>query len=298
MPFIDLYFLLGSLHPAFVRALVKPVNMPPELRHLKAPAPAEGVRIRVSHVGLCRTDLYVAEGLIPVEAPIVLSHEFSGIVAGEFGQFHAGDRVVVNPLYGNRFMGVDFDGALCDEIVVPEEQVYRLPDSLGLREAAYLEPVAASMAVLKASISPDQRGAVYGINRIAELTRIILETAGFAGIETMRAKVENQYDFIIETMISDETLPLILRALRPGGLLVIKSRNYKSVQFPVNLMVAREVRLECVQYAPFDEALQWLARNTERIAHLLGDTYPLDRFQEAFASARGSESRKTFISLD
>jgi len=65
--------------------------------------------------------------------------------------------VVVNPLYGNRFMGVDFDGALCDEIVVPEEQVYRLPDSLGLREAAYLEPVAASMAVLKASISRNNR---------------------------------------------------------------------------------------------------------------------------------------------
>jgi len=38
--------------------------MPPELRHLQPPAPAEGVRIRVSHVGLCRTDLSVAEGRI------------------------------------------------------------------------------------------------------------------------------------------------------------------------------------------------------------------------------------------
>jgi len=63
-------------------------------------------------------------------------------------------------------------------------------------------------------------------------------------------------------------------------------------------MVAREVRLECVQYAPFEEALQWLAVNTDRIAHLLGDTYPIDRFQEAFAAARGSEDKKTFISLD
>jgi len=48
----------------------------------------------------------------------------------------------------------------------------------------------------------------------------------------MRPKAENQYDFIIETEISDETVPLILSALRPGGLLVIKSRNYESVQFP------------------------------------------------------------------
>ena len=62
---IDLYFLSAPLHLELVRALVKPADMPPELRHLDAGAGvAEGVRIRVSHVGLCRTDLSVAEGRI------------------------------------------------------------------------------------------------------------------------------------------------------------------------------------------------------------------------------------------
>ena len=281
-----------------MRALVKPINAPPELRDIQPPAPAPGVRIRPSRVGLCRTDLHVADGRIPISAPIILSHEFSGIVASNGGHFHPGDRVAVNPLYGNRFMGMHFDGALCDEIIVPEKQVYRLPDSLGLREAAYLEPVAASMAVLKASIAPEQRGAVFGKNRIAALTSIVLQTAGFKEIETLREEVEGYYDYIIETELSDEVVPRLIRALKPGGLLVIKSRRYVPVAFPIHLMVAREVRIESVQYVPFQEALDWLAGNTGRIAHLLGETYPLDRYEDAFAIARASESTKTFISLD
>ena len=125
-----------------------------------------------------------------------------------------------------------------------------------------------------------------------------LDKCALTGIETMRADAENEYDFVIETLISDEALPAIVRALRPGGLLVIKSRNHKAVQFPVGLMLERELRLECVRYGSFDEALQLLARSTDRIAHIMRETYPLECFEEAFEAARESECKKIFISID
>ena len=52
-----------------------------ELRTVPVPtiSPDE-VLIAIRAVGLCRTDLYVASGEIPVNWPLILGHEFSGTV--------------------------------------------------------------------------------------------------------------------------------------------------------------------------------------------------------------------------
>src|SRR3569832_1482393 len=84
-----------------MRAIVKSTegvaiwNMP-------APKPARGeVLVRVKLAGLCRTDVFVAEGRIPSKPDIVLGHEFSGIVAdtgAETDGFRPGDRVTAMPV--------------------------------------------------------------------------------------------------------------------------------------------------------------------------------------------------------
>ena len=69
------------------------------------PKPMDGyLLIKVSKVGLCRTDLHILEGDIPLhKKPIVLGHQIVGYVkevyGGEEGQFRIGDRVGLTWLY-------------------------------------------------------------------------------------------------------------------------------------------------------------------------------------------------------
>lgn len=65
-------------------------------------APRAGeVRVRVSHCGLCHSDLSVADGVFPSPTPVVLGHEAAGIVDAvgpDVAQLAPGDHVVLSPL--------------------------------------------------------------------------------------------------------------------------------------------------------------------------------------------------------
>jgi Zn-dependent alcohol dehydrogenase len=68
-----------------------------ELRPLRA----SEVRVRLSHAGLCHSDLSVVDGTIPMPTPVVLGHEGAGVVA-EVGpavtKVKPGDHVVLTTL--------------------------------------------------------------------------------------------------------------------------------------------------------------------------------------------------------
>lgn len=125
---------------------------------------ADEVQIRVSHCGICGTDLHVFHGAMDhrVTKPAVIGHEMSGVIetvgAGVSG-WAAGDRVTVRPLdacgacaackAGNshicmklKFIGIDRPGAMQKLWTVPAKTLHRLPDSLSLKEGALIEPIA------------------------------------------------------------------------------------------------------------------------------------------------------------
>ena len=55
--------------------------------------------IKVSHAGICGTDLNIYAGTHPrAKAPLTMGHEFSGVVAQDCERFPAGTRVTVYPL--------------------------------------------------------------------------------------------------------------------------------------------------------------------------------------------------------
>jgi L-iditol 2-dehydrogenase len=178
------------------------------------------VIIQVERAGLCRTDVYVAEGRIAAPDPLILGHEFAGIIrvlGDQVTTLRVGDRVTVNPmlacglcptcLAGNplscqhsRFLGVHQHGAFAEYIAVPAMAVYPLPDGVTFTQGAYTEPVAASLAVLKAGIEAHEKGLIYGDNRIAHLTKQILEVYGFADVAVCDAKL--QFCRLIPTTLS------------------------------------------------------------------------------------------------
>lgn len=258
------------------------------------------VRINVKEVGLCRTDLFVADGTIKVDQDIILGHEFSGVVVETNSNlFEVAERVAVNPLFDIKFMGLDFDGCLRDFIDVPEEQVIKAFD-LDFKVAAYLEPVAASMAVLKACHDKQAKGAVFGYNRIAELTYIILKEEGY-NIEWIDEKnvtaKDNEYDYIIETLFNEIYLRKIIKLLKKEGTLVVKSRKKQLTGLVASDLVAKELTLRCVNYYDFNKTMKWLISHQNTISHLLGDSYPLDNWRNAFDEAYKGESKKIFIHI-
>lgn len=281
----------------------------------KIAAPDE-VLIRVSLAGLCRTDMKVAEGRVKSKIPVVLGHEFSGVVE-ELGPavttLKKGDRVAVMPLFAgsktslknglpsyasSTMLGMDHDGAFAEFVTVPAHSVFRLPDSVSFMTGAYMEPVAASMAVLNADIHPHQKGLIYGDNRISRLTERVLQAKGFTNVTICGEDCnlpDNSFDFIIEILATTETLKNMVRMLKPGGLIVLKSRQHVPVEVNINALVMKDIRMQAVSYGGFAESIDFVASGKLKVDDLLGEVYPLEKWREVFAEAQKSESLKIFF---
>src|SRR5580693_5530598 len=74
---------------------------PRELGLAEVERPALGhnqVLVRVTHSGVCGTDLHIYEGAIPVRHPLIMGHEMIGeVVEGGDDTLRRGDRVIVDP---------------------------------------------------------------------------------------------------------------------------------------------------------------------------------------------------------
>jgi threonine dehydrogenase-like Zn-dependent dehydrogenase len=278
----------------------------------------DDVRVRVDVAGLCRTDVYVAHGKLPVREPLIMGHEFAGEVvesAGDNG-FRQGERVTAIPLLpcgscapciaGHRcaqprFLGVDRDGAFADEVVLPAGNLRRVPASLEPRHAAYTEPVAAALAVLNAPLPRDGLGLILGTSRIGLLTERILKNAGFSDVHRIAADegepYANQAAFVIETEATEQSLQVMLDSLRPGGLAILKSRPAGRVPLNVAQAVKKDIRLFAVSYAPFDEAVELITSGALGLEDFLGETFPLDQYRQAFAASDDGASVKVFFRI-
>lgn len=173
-----------------------------ELAESNEPKPGPGeVRIAVSWVGLCGTDLHIFHGhmdeRVTVDTPF--GHEMSGTVA-EVGEgvtgLTVGEAVTVMPLRwdgtcpaclaGNQhicqhlvFMGVDSPGALQQSWTVPAEVVIPLPEALDLRDAALTEPVAVAVHdVRRSEAGPGDKVVVIGAGPIGTLIAVVARDAG------------------------------------------------------------------------------------------------------------------------
>jgi D-arabinose 1-dehydrogenase-like Zn-dependent alcohol dehydrogenase len=288
----------------------------------RVPVPKPGygeVLIRVEAAGVCRTDIYAAQGKLACADPLILGHEFAGVVAScgpDVDRFAEGDRVAVMPAIPcgaclkcaggmpeccphHQFLGVNRHGAFAEYIAVPAQVVHHLPQSLTFIEGAYTEPVCASLAVLKASIQPGERGLIYGDNRIAELTRRVLSTAGFPAVETRRMDLPlpletDAYDFVIETQPISRAFDEMIRVVRPGGRIILKSRPAAPVAIDLAAAVRKEVVFESVSYGTFPESIEFLTHHNT--ADLLGEAQPLEDFADVFATDAVSEHLKSFLS--
>jgi len=159
------------------------------------PLPGPGqVRVQVSTCGVCRTDLHVAEGDLPVHHnDVVPGHEVVGIVdvlgAGAT-RFAPGDRVGIAWLASTcgrcqfcrrgaenlcpyaTFTGWDHDGGYAEAAVVDERYAYRIPDGLSADQAAPLlcAGIIGYRSLRRTGLRPGGRLGIYGFGGSAHLT--------------------------------------------------------------------------------------------------------------------------------
>ena len=132
--------------------IVSDVSIPPPL--------SREIRVRVRACGICRTDLHIAEGDIPLpKLPVIPGHQVVGVVEGrgrEARRFREGDRVGVawlrlscgecrfcgagaeNLCERAEFTGLHADGGYAECCSVDERFAYPLPHGIPDREAAPL----------------------------------------------------------------------------------------------------------------------------------------------------------------
>ena len=136
--------------------------------------------------GICGTDVHIYEGgkgSADVTPPVVLGHEYSGIVV-EVGSavttVAAGDHVALDPnMYcglctpcrmgkkqncENLFaLGVNVDGGMAEYSVCPDTQCFKVKDDVDFDVAAMVEPLACALhGVDKAQIESGQKVLVIG----------------------------------------------------------------------------------------------------------------------------------------
>jgi threonine dehydrogenase-like Zn-dependent dehydrogenase len=187
-------------------------------------------------------------------------------------------------------------------VVVPGYSVHALPDHVTFKEGAYMEPIAASLAVLNANIRPEQKGLIYGDNRISRLTERIMKIRGFKNLEIfdhesgLGGLQENSYDFIIETLITTETMQEIVGAVKPGGTIVLKSRQHTPVAINVNTLVMKDITMQAVGYGDFAEGIKLVASGALKTTDLFGDVFPLEQYARVFKESERGESLKLFFS--
>lgn len=281
----------------------------------------DDVIIRVALSGICRTDVFAAEGRIQTPEPIVLGHEFSGFIdsAGDTAVFKTDERVTVMPIMPcgacewcsqaradlcqrTTMLGIDRDGSFGEFIRVPASAVYRMPAGMSFRAGAYAEPVAAAMSVLNAGLEPRQRGVIYGNNRFGQLIHRIFKAKGFDNVTIYdpngtAALPANGFDFAVETLATTETMSALIRAVRPQGKIVLKSRRPEAVGIHFVDAIKKELTFRAVNYGNFDDTLALMASGALGLDDLLGDVHPLADFAGVFERSKTHEERKTFFGL-
>jgi L-iditol 2-dehydrogenase len=185
-------------------ALVKTQKGPGflELREVAEPSPGPGeVLIEVKACGICGTDVHVLYDRFPYWPPVILGHEFSGLIveAGPgTGLFKTGDRVVGEPhtqacghcylcRTGNiqicpmkRSPGWGIDGGFAKFLKMPERLLHRIPDNMSYDTAAAVEPTANTVhdVVERARMDAGDFVVVLGPGPIGLLAGLTARAAG------------------------------------------------------------------------------------------------------------------------
>lgn len=299
------------------------------------------VVVRVAFCGICGSDLHARtqDGRLPV----TLGHEFSGVidnVASDLSpQWKIGDRVVINPNGGwcgtcrncrsertnqchavlENSVGYARDGGLAAFVAVPSWALRKIPDTLSLQHAAWVEPVAVALRTLQqGNLRVGDRAAVIGAGPIGLLLVGLLvaqgvsELAVIEPVATRRAAASTRgATRVFDPLHSDVTtffgidapevvfecsgaptaFSTALSIVAPGGTVVLTGIPQEPASIDIRTVVHTELTITSsfIYTDEFDAAIDLLAQGRVDVDALTTSIVGLDEITRAFSAMRHSD---------
>ena len=173
------------------------------LADVKKPKP--GIKeclVKVLACGICGTDRHIYHGEYPSAKPVILGHEFGGVIeeVGPGSKFQVGQVVSVDPniVCGKCLdckegrtafcpdltaLGVNINGGLAEYVLTSDSQIYPVRNDLNPLHLAFIEPLACSIRGLDlANLKGGEKVAILGGGVIGLLVVQLAKLAGASEI--------------------------------------------------------------------------------------------------------------------
>jgi 2-desacetyl-2-hydroxyethyl bacteriochlorophyllide A dehydrogenase len=293
-----------------------------DLRRRAAPRLNPGfAKIRMLAAGICSTDLELQRGYYGFRG--TPGHEFVGQVIDCADPRWIGRRVAgeINLACGacdwcRRSLGhhcpnrtvlgiVGHPGAFAEFLTLPVANLHRIPASLPLDHAVFIEPVAAACEILDQIKIDRQRVAVLGDGKLGLLIAQVLNASGAtvhlfghhpdklqiaarAGVSTERIGKklpQRAFPIVVDATGSSEGLRSAIAMCVPRGTVVMKSTVHGLVSIDTAPAIVNEITLVGSRCGRFQPAIRLLASGKVRVDDLISEKFPLDRAAQAFERA-------------
>jgi len=314
------------------------------------PGPGQ-VQIQVSHCGICGTDLHIFHGKMDhrVKMPAVLGHEMAGTLAavGEgVSGYSIGDRVTVMPLdpcgtcpacrVGHshicqrlKFIGIDVPGAMQSLWTVPAHTLHRIPDSLSMKHAAMIEPVAVACHDIRlGDVKPGEYVVVQGGGPIGILVALVAKNTGARvvvteispfrialakelGLEALDpreldlVKYVDEHtggagaDVVFEVSGSQAGADLMTKLVRTRGRIVVVAIFAEQPKIDLFRFFWRELKMcgaRVYEHEDFDKAIEIAGSGVLPLDRLITSVYSLEQLEDGFRQMeRGGDVMKILL---
>ncbi len=307
------------------------------------PVPAANeVLVEVAVCGICGTDLHILADEAPSASPIILGHEFSGevlVVGKNVTNLKSGMTVAIDPnnfcgtceychrgkvnLCRNiRPIGILHDGGWAQYCVVPERQVYPVPEHLDPVLGALAEPLSCIIHGWDriTPVATDQSVLIMGAGLIGLLWAIFLRSRGLIDIHMTEPQpsrrnrahhlgfscippqsLGNSFDIIIDCSGVPSAIEKAQDHLKPAGKLLLFGITRPDARISLSPFRIFEqewsILGSVINPFTFSRALDFLPTLGVNPHDLGIEKYALEEHANALAAARNGEVTKVMFDL-
>ncbi len=297
-----------------------------ELREIQE-LPDKGKRVQVRSTGICGSDLHLLEMRYPI--PCIVGHELAGVLDD-------GTPVAVEPAIPcdacdycrtgeynlcqrGATLGVDRNGGMADEIIVPERCLVYLPSNVDVKDACLIEPLAVAVhGIRKAGVNGNRRVAVIGGGTVGLCAVAVVGSSGAeVGLaaryglqketgDLLGAKeIEGLYDIVVECAGTESAMNQAVDLCRPGGTILMLGTYWAGLSFPQLTAMMKELTIvNSYTYgasgvgSDFDIAATLLSKNPKIANALITHRFPMEEVNQAFSVARDRKAGAIKVVLE
>ncbi len=196
-------------------------------------------------------------------------------------------------------------GVFAEYTTLPLENLHHVPDEVPDENAVFTEPLAAALEILEqVNVRPHDRVLVLGAGRLGQLVAQVLSLTGcdlrvaaryasqqellkVRGIRDIRSEdiKAGEFDVVVEATGSASGFQTACHAVRPRGMLVLKSTYAGSITANLSSLVVDEVTIVGSRCGPFQPALRLLQERRIEPAGIIQAQYQLADSLRAFEEA-------------